>query len=211
MTVGPGIVVLALAIAGCGPAVAVADPSGDGDGGGGEESTGTGSDGGDPSSGGGTATTTATTGDPDPSAGGSTSATTGSGTTADLDPPPLVAAIEATVTCADDERTELFVEAVLDVEVDGCGPPPADIDLADYLLISLADWDGLPGTIEVGDEAGVAHAVLGKDALKGTIEIAVWAPTHPSTLTLDLAGPAGALQGVLDIEACVAVNEAPCG
>jgi hypothetical protein len=188
--------------AACGPQVEV--PTGDGGSSEGSTSEGQPLDTGATSTGG-TSTTGTSTTDPSATSNDSTADSSGDTGVGELVPPESVL---TSVTCNQGDML-LLVEVLLEGEIQDCLPPPS---LENELLIGIPDWSGLPGTFVVGpDGPALASLATGLEELTGTITLEVWAPTHPSVMTVDLVGASGlTFEGVLDLGLCMKQNEAPC-
>jgi hypothetical protein len=189
---------LAAAPAGCGPVV---DPPSDE--GGGTSPNGT-TDTGEPA----TADASATSGS------GSTAASLTSEDTADASSSGDVGellpreAVSSTITC-DGADANLYVEVLLEHVYSDCAPP-AEVDSDGYLFLYVTPWHGGPSVFEVGPESAV-QASVGTESLTGTLELQIWAPFHPTIVTVDLVGPGIELRGTLDLQGCFTDNETPCG
>jgi hypothetical protein len=128
-----------------------------------------------------------------------------SGDVGELLPPD---AVSSTITC-DGEDANLYVEALLEHVYSGCAPP-VEVDADGYLFLYFTPWNGLPGAFDVGPKSTV-QASVGTEPLTGTLEVEIWAPFHPSIVTVDLVGPGIELRGTLDLQGCFTDNETPCG
>ncbi|MCA9710332.1 MAG: hypothetical protein KDK70_31120 [Myxococcales bacterium] len=186
-----GVMTLGLGL-GCGPSTTGAtDDGGDGDGGG--------------SSGDGTSAASASSGAADSTADSSADSTGDSTGTDDTRPPPgeLLPAESAISwgTCNEDGSMVIEVEAFVGLTFDGC-IPPADAGIEGYLLIRIDPWDQLPRELEVGPD-GPARVGYEAEEMYGTLRIDIWAPGHPTVITLDVAGETTELYGTIDLQACM--------
>ncbi len=112
-----------------------------------------------------------------------------------------------TIDCLPGGVEMLFIEASLVGPYVDC-LPPAEIE--GYVYFRFDGWDGMPGTFAVGPD-GPAMAMIGTDEdVTGTLSVEVWAPYHPSFATIDFTSPSAHLQGVLDLQTCTPINDAPC-
>ncbi len=103
-------------------------------------------------------------------------------------------------TCNEDGTMRVLIEGYFDQVFEDCAPPP-DAPVDGVLLVGIEAWDQLPGVYEVTQDGSVRVA-LGTEAMTGTLELSIWAPGHPSVLTLDVAGDTTALRGTMELEQC---------
>lgn len=147
---------------------------------------------------------TSTTADPDGGPTGTSNPTSTSTSASDETGAPgeLVPAESAitSATCNDDGTMRLRVEAFFEAPIDACAPPP-DVPPDGYLLVRMEAWSQYPGIFEVGP-GGPAEATLGMEVMTGTLGVEVWAPGHPTLLTLDVVGESSVLYGTIDLEPC---------
>ncbi len=193
------IIGVTLALCGCGPEVASDDLAGD------SGSTSTQGPGGTSESSVDGSGSSSTSHDPD-SAGNSSAAGSES---VGVDPMHVADWVHTQVTCNEDGSMDILLEAMLETDVKGCGPP-AELTPDNMLLISLVQWKGGPGTVTLTGVLGEsATAGLGEELLRGTITLEVSEPTQPLALEIDLEGETQVITGVIDLSECL-FSQAPC-